>query len=114
MDYKIKFDFETRKQEVKTILQKYPDRIPVIVEKLQKSKAPLIDKNKYLIPFDLTIGQLIFVIRKRMKLRAEEALYLFINNNIPPSSSVLVDIYENNKDFDGYLYVKYSSENTFG
>ena len=114
MDYKTKFNFETRKTEVLNITAKYPDRIPIIVEKLYTSKAPIIDKNKYLVPFDITVGQFIFVIRKRMKLRAEEGLYLFINGNIPASSEMLINTYEKNKDLDGYLYIKYSSENTFG
>lgn len=113
-NFKNRYSFCDRVAEVERTLEKYPDRIPVVVEKLHSSKAPLIDKNKYLVPQDLTIGQFMFVIRKRMKLPAEHALYLYINGAIPPSSAIISHIYEYNKDNDGFLYVYYSSENTFG
>jgi GABA(A) receptor-associated protein len=112
--FKRKHSFAERFSEAKRIKEKYPDRIPIIVEKINNSKAPMIDKNKYLVPCDLTVGQFIYVIRKRMELPAEQALYLFIKDTIPPSSALMFHMYEWYKDHDGYLYVFYSSENTFG
>jgi hypothetical protein len=35
------------------IKSKYPDRIPVIVQKSPKSDAPEIDKKKFLVPADV-------------------------------------------------------------
>jgi GABA(A) receptor-associated protein len=40
---------EKRKQEADRIRQKYPDRIPCIVEKADKSDITPIDKKKYLL-----------------------------------------------------------------
>ncbi|CAH2035004.1 unnamed protein product [Thlaspi arvense] len=37
---------ETRQAEASRIREKYPDRIPVIVEKAEKSDVPVIDKKK--------------------------------------------------------------------
>ena len=37
---------ERRKSESTRIREKYPDRIPVIVEKVEKSDIPDIDKKK--------------------------------------------------------------------
>ena len=37
-----------------------------------------------------------------------------INNTVCPSNTPIGVIYEENKDEDGFLYIKYSSENTFG
>lgn len=113
-NFKRRFTFAERVSEATRIKEKYPDRIPIIVEKLSNSKAPLIDKNKYLVPCDLTIGQFIYVIRKRMELPAEQALYLFVRDSIPASSAIMINIYESYRDHDGYLYIFYSSENTFG
>ena len=42
---------------------KYPDRVPVIVERLPKAQIGDLDKKKYLVPVDLTIGQFYFLIR---------------------------------------------------
>ena len=76
---------EKRKSEAERIRQKYPDRVPVICEKADRSDIPDIDKKKYLVPADLTVGQFHYVIRKRIKLAPEKALFLFCSNSIPPN-----------------------------
>ena len=115
MSFKTTTIFADRKAESDKIIAKYPDRIPIICEKNQKSKnTPEIDKNKYLVPFDLTVGQFMYVIRKRIKLAPEQGIFLFMNGYIPASSSMLNDLYYLYKDDDGFLYITYSSENTFG
>lgn len=107
--------FEKRKKEADRILEKYPEKIPVIVQKaLNNTLLPEIDKNKYLVPKDLSIGQFSYVIRKRIKLKPEDALFISIENTIPPTSSILLQIYEEYKDKDGFLYVEISGESTFG
>lgn len=107
--------FEVRLDESQRILAKYPDRIPVICERATISNnTPEIDKKKFLVPRDLTVGQFIYVVRKRIRLSPEQAIYLFVNGMIPPTSALLMDCYESNRDQDGFLYVKYCCENTFG
>jgi len=69
---------------------------------------------RYLVPNDLSIGQFIYVIHKRLKLNKGDALYLYINNIIPSTNQLIKDIYNYHKDIDGFLYVTYSSEATFG
>lgn len=76
---------EKRKSEAERIRAKYPDRVPVICEKADRSDIPDIDKKKYLVPADLTVGQFHYVIRKRIKLAPEKALFLFCSNSIPPN-----------------------------
>lgn len=116
MKFKQKKTFIDRCNESTTILTKYPHRIPVIVERAMNSSndCPNIDKNKYLVPKELTIGQFIFIIRQRMKLPSEKAIFLFVNETIPSISSVFSTIYKDNKDEDSFLYITYSFENTFG
>lgn len=113
--FKNKYPFKQRKIDCTQILLKYPDRIPVICEKHPYSRsAPDIDKHKYLIGFDLTVGQFISVIRKRMCLKPEVGLYIFINGSIPSNSSILHYSFLDHKDDDGFLYIYYDIENTFG
>ncbi|XP_050368791.1 autophagy-related protein 8C-like [Argentina anserina] len=95
-------------------MQKYPDRLPVIVEKAIKSDIPNIDKNKYLVPADTTVGHLTSVVRKRMNISAEKAIFIFVKNVLPPTAALMSAIYEENKDDDGFLYMTYSGENVFG
>ena len=113
--YKEKYSFEKRLNEATRIINKYPNRIPVIVERDNNEKEiQLINKNKYLVPISLTVGQFVYVIRKRLVLPPEKAIFLFINNVLPPTASLLGTIYDEYKDKDHFLYIKYSGENTFG
>ena len=107
---------DEREAESTRIRTKYPDRIPIILNKDPKCKLIKdIDRKKYLVPNDLTVGQFVFVIRKRIKLSPETAIYLFVNNStIPTTSSTISSLYDSYKDIDGFLYITYSSENTFG
>ena len=86
----------------------------VIVEKAEKSDIPDLDKKKYLVPADLTVGQFVYVIRKRIKLSPEKAIFVFVNNVLPPTAALMSSIYDEHKDDDGFLYIAYSGENTFG
>ena len=105
---------DERLTESKKIIDKYPNRVPVIVTKNNKCKLKGIDKNKYLVPNDMTIGQFVYTIRKRLELKPELALFFFINNKVVATSSIILDIYNNEKSEDGFLYIKYQDENTFG
>lgn len=111
--FKREFLFQTRSNESARVLIKYPEKIPVICEKANNN-LPEIEKKKYLVPNDITIGQFMYVIRQKIKLNAEEALYLFINGKIISNSALIGYIYQENKDEDGFLYIQYSKENTFG
>ena len=113
--FKEEFPFDKRKDESTRIMQKYPDRVPIICERGGTTDIPLIDKHKYLVPSDLLVGQFMHVIRKRLKLDSAKAIFLFINNRTLPSTSVTLGIiYEEHKDVDGFLYITYSGENAFG
>eukprot|EP01038_Epipyxis_sp_PR26KG_P005358 gene5358-7432_t len=114
MKFQQEHTFEQRKSESERVRNKYPDRVPVICEKIEKSKIEDIDKKKYLVPADLTCGQFVYVIRKRLKLQPEKAIFLFVNGVIPPTAAMLNTIYEQHKDKDGFLYISYSDENVFG
>lgn len=113
-DFKKKYTFEKRYDESKRILIKYPTRIPVIVEKIKSSDIDDIDKRKFLVPDEMTVGQFIFIIRKRVKLTPHQAIFIFVGNNLPPTASLISELYKNYKDEDGFLYINYSGENTFG
>jgi GABA(A) receptor-associated protein len=105
---------EERLDESNKIIEKYPTRIPIIVEKKCNSDIPLIDKHKFLVPNDISVGQFVYIIRKRIHLEPEKAIFIFTNNILPPSAASMCDIYEKNKCEDGFLYFTYSGENTFG
>ena len=97
------------------MLEKYPDRIPIIVTKSRRITLSDIDKNKFLVPVDLTVGQFMYVVRKRIKnIDSTQAIYLFINNTLPQITSLIGEVYKNNKNKDNFLYIEYNGEETFG
>lgn len=113
--FKERSSFVDRENESKRVRRKYPNRYPLIVEKAVTSNIEQnIDKTKFLVPGDLTMGQMIYVIRKRIKLDPNTALFIFVDDVMPTTNDVISNVYNNHKDDDGFLYVKFSGENTFG
>jgi GABA(A) receptor-associated protein len=55
----------------------------------------------------LTVGQFCYVIRKRIKLAPEKAIFIFVNEVLPPTAALMSSIYEEHKDADGFLYITY-------
>jgi GABA(A) receptor-associated protein len=113
-DFKKEYNFDERFKESLRVVTKYPDRVPIICDRSIKS-LPEIDKKKYLVPIDLTVGQFSYVIRKRLALKPEEALFIFIDNKtIPAMTANMGTVYNEYKDQDGFLYLTYAKENVFG
>ena len=110
MLFEQKYPLQKRIHEAVRILSKYPDRIPVICTHLTKPK----ETHKFLIPKDMTVGELVVTIRSRMILTKEHAIFLFVKHTIPINTMTLSQLYCLYKNEDGFLYVSYSEENTFG
>ncbi|KAI3378198.1 hypothetical protein SNEBB_004667 [Seison nebaliae] len=114
-EYKEKTSFEQRKLEGEKIRAKYyPDRIAVIVERSENAKIPALDKKKFLVPSDLTVGQFYYLIRKRISLKPEDSLFFFVDNTLPNTSSTMGTLYRQYKSDDNFLYVAFSDESTYG
>ena len=112
--FKDRHSFEKRHSEAQRVLTKYPNRIPIVCERFKRDD-PDIDKKKYLVPNDLSVANFAYVIRKRVKMAPEHSLYFFINDSVmPPTSELMASLYEKHADEDGFLYMTYSGESTFG
>ncbi|KAL6598653.1 ubiquitin-related domain-containing protein [Neocallimastix sp. 'constans'] len=99
MSYQKQHSFEKRQMKSKQLSEKYPDKIPCIVEKVKNSEIMDIEDNKFLIPNTYTF---------------EEALYIFIGEIMPNDTEIMSSIYEKYKNEDGFLYITYGGESTFG
>ncbi len=114
--------FEKRLETIKEIREKHPDRIPLMIIDDEKKQKPI----KLLVPSDVTIMNILIIIRKRIQLRQEESIYLFANiyknkndNKIKDSilcssSDTILSVYNKCKDEDNILYMTYCKENVFG
>lgn len=117
--YKTKHSLEDRVNEYKRLKKKHPDRTPIILSFPKNSEFESLAikhsiKTKYLVPSDHTIGQFIFVIRSQLKLRPEQALFIFVNNDLPSTSELISQVHHKHKDEDGLLYFTICPESTFG
>ena len=68
MKFKTETKFEDRKSESSKIMKKYPQRIPIIIEKSEKCIFNDIQKKKYLVPKDINMNNIIFIIRNKIQL----------------------------------------------
>jgi GABA(A) receptor-associated protein len=119
MDFQFKKlmpDPTKRLEESIKLREKYPDRIPIICEKDPKSKLAVIDKTKYLAPAELTVSQFVHIVKKKLEISKEQALFLLIGGkNSASGESVLSDIYQQHKDSeDGFLYITYTGDLVWG
>ena len=104
------------KKSVDDILLKYPDRKPIFVYRSKTDKVlPLITKNKFLVPNNMTLGQFLVIIRNKIDIDAKISIFLFVNDrNLPCYSNTIENIYDEFKNKDNMLVITYSGENTFG
>lgn len=100
------------------LITKYPNSIPVILEKSPSDKVlSNINKTKYVMPKEMTVSNIIDILRKNMKDKINQynSIYLICDENIMLSGSQSVDyLYNNYKNKDGFLYIQYCGENVFG
>lgn len=139
VSFKQAHSLQDRIQQFKKVIEHHPNKIPVIVERASQasrsksgsaasssgpgsssaagnaaSSIPDIDKNKYLVPGDLTVAQFLCLIRKRIKLSNDQALFIYVKGTLPATSAMFSTIYAECKDEDGFLYVQYTGESSFG
>lgn len=100
-------------KESRSIRSKYPEKTPVIVR--TRNKKLKLERQKFLIPNDLTVSQLMYVIRKRVELKKESAIFMLVNDLMPPSTQLISQLYQDQHDKDTeMLFVEIAMENTFG
>ncbi len=113
LPFRRRLTFDQRRSEKERISHLCRDRVPIIVERGSRD-TPRSDKEKFLVPYDLTAAQFLFVLRKRIKLSSRDSLYLLVNGVMVTASTTMHELYGRHVDEDGFLYVTYTTENTFG
>jgi len=109
--------FQQRVEKSTALKQKYPHCVPVI---MNKSKNIVQDniQTKYLVPKNVEMSYLLTSIRKRLNLEPNKALFLFVqkgdNYFLMTPSTLVGEVYNSNASEDGFLYIVYTLENTFG
>jgi len=77
--------------------------------------VPLLEHCKYLVPAHITFADIMQIIRRRLELHRDQAIYLLVNEKSMVSMSLTVgQVYEAEKEKDGFLYIVYASQQAFG
>lgn len=114
--FKQRRSFSARAKESAKMRTKYPSKVPVIIERYSREKnLPIFDKTKLLISEGISMSQFSTVVRERMDLSPMQCLYFIANKNTLVSMTMTMgEIYDSEKDKDGFLYLTYASQEVFG
>jgi hypothetical protein len=109
-------DVETRRNECRKVLEKNPEKIPIIFEKDPKSQIEPFPKTRYLVSKDLTVNHFQLLLRNKLKLNETQAFFLLVQGKYTIlGENTLAEIYQKFKDKDdGFLYMMYSTEQVWG
>ena len=71
---------------------------------------------KFLMPKSFLLGEVSLILRRKLALKKEDSLILFVNNgrDVVKNNEDLEMIYNQYKDEDGFLYLLFTQEETFG
>ena len=115
-DYKKSVPLEQRQSDFKKVMETNKGRIPSICERCPGSTAPVMQKKKFLVPPEMRVGQFGEIIRRKMELSKEAALFFLVNGTHSLSGNQLMsEVYDKFKDpEDSFLYIGYSNEMVWG
>lgn len=111
-DVRVTRPFDERARDALRLRERHAERIPVICQPLVGHVA--LRHRKYLIPPKVTAAQFLFIIRRKLNVGNEKALFLFVDETVPSASSTFRELYNTHRNLDGFLYLTYAEENVFG
>lgn len=92
----------------------YPDAIPIVIQRKNKYD-PELTKYKYLVPKTITLSYVYGKIMSNIKLHnPNDTLIFFVKGKILNMSDLIEIVHDKYKDEDGFLYLTYTTESTFG
>ena len=106
---------DEKRQKLAKLLEKNPNKIPLIFEKHPNSKLP-VDKNmKFVSTRNIKLAHFAKQIRDMVQLPADSAIFFSCRGMKVVKHDMLVgDLYDQLKDEDGFLYLQFKEVESFG
>lgn len=96
--------------------KQYPDHIPAIVKR--SSKENYLDKmsnEQFLIPNYMTVGAFVNFLTNRLRIHSIYSIWIYSDGNVLSNRTQRIsEIYDQYVSMDGFLYLTYRSEESFG
>lgn len=106
---------EERQARSLRLIKRFPTKYPVIIDRASRFD-PHLEKHKFLVDADTTISQMMHLLRKNIKLSPEKGMYFFSEGILLSGNTTIGHLRHvcSLKYNDGFTYLFYSVENTFG
>ena len=120
MGFKDEYSVESRRAQSKEVLDKfYPYKVPVVIQKYSREKNLIpFKRRKYLIPSSMKYSALMIVLREKLLKDFSPSIAIFLSTadgNLLCNSDNILHVHQQHHDReDGFLYLYYCCENTFG
>lgn len=108
--FKMEWSLEFRAKDCTRMREKYPDRVPLIVERESDKRVPELAKCKLLMNYTVTVAQALRIIRNKAGLGRDCRLQLYVNGRMLEHEQLIADVHMQERDEDGFLYCTYSMD----
>jgi hypothetical protein len=90
----------------------YPKQIPIYLTRSTLAyNSTHLSRHKFLVAPNISIAILTNYIRLQLKLSADVPIFLFVNNILQRSNTLIAEIYNRYKSIDGEIHMQYSTDN---
>ena len=114
-EYKASIPLEARRLACEQAVKAHPGMVPVIVLKSKTAKFQYYESSrhltqKYFLPRfilnpQLSIGTLLYALRKSLKLHKNQGFYLFLDQLLPHLDAKIGELHQRFRAEDGFLYL---------
>ena len=98
-----KISLDERRKSSKTLLSKHPLRVPLIISSSQSELQ--LEQNEFLVPKMFRVFQFTAKLRKMLILPPDHILYIYVNQKLISPDRFIYDVYELEREEDGFLYI---------
>jgi len=116
--YKKQYPLLDRKRVSETILDRYENRVPIILEAGDRRlvQAGTVNYQRQIMMRDTRIQDLIVSLKQKLgdQFRPTDSLFIYADNRILNGFTTIGKAYDQYRDEDGFLYLTYTTQETFG